>query len=167
MSNHYHMVVRTPLSNLDVVLRHFQTEAARKIQKYAGRINHIFGGRYKWSYLPNAAAVACAYKYVLRNPVRAGLSTTVENYRFSTITPKLELPSVCGTSSDWSLVPKDETKVSKWLNQPTSKEADMLIGQALRRAHFKFSDGNDLVRSVRRLEQEYGFGTPCSFPAEK
>jgi len=153
--------------NLDVVLRYFQTEAARQIQKAAGRINHVFGTRYKWSYLPNAAAVACAYKYVLRNPVRAGLSRCVEDYQFSTIIPKLELPSVCGVSADWSLVPKADRERSKWLNEPTSKESDMLIGQALRRAHFKFSDGNDVVRAVRRLEQEYGFGTPCSFSAEK
>src|SRR5207237_1433286 len=96
MSNHYHLLVTTPLGNLDLFMRYFQTEACRAIQERAARKNHVFGGRYKWTILGGSAAVAYAYKYILRNPVRARIAENVESYPYSSFTSlsllKSELP---------------------------------------------------------------------------
>ena len=80
MSNSFHLLISTPHSNLDLFMRHCQTEISRKIQKRASRINHVFGSRYKWSLLWNPAAFAYAYKYVTQNAVKAGLIKKVEYY---------------------------------------------------------------------------------------
>ena len=82
MSNHYHLMAVTPLGNLSATVRYLQTETCRAIQRKCSRINHIFGGRYKWSALLTDSAVAYAYKYLSRNPVASGVSTRVEDYRY-------------------------------------------------------------------------------------
>src|SRR5581483_5588273 len=46
MSNHFHLLVSTPDSNLDDVMQYFLREAGKLINLKAKRINHIFGGRY-------------------------------------------------------------------------------------------------------------------------
>jgi putative transposase len=170
MSNHYHMIVGTPQANIDAIMRFFQTEVARAIQRKAGRINHVFGNRYKWSFLRNASAVACGFKYVLRNPVRATLTSKVEAYRFSSFHPSsaYDAPWISGIHHDWDFVPRKLSERISWLNQPTTKEAEELVTKALRRTEFKFSQGNEYAKRLRLLEEEYGVPTaPATFSAEK
>jgi putative transposase len=170
MSNHYHLIVATPLNNLDFMMRFFQTEVAKEIQRRAGRINHIFGNRYKWSLLWNATATAYGYKYVLRNPVRAGLSQSVECYPYSSINPKMieSVPWACGVSKKWSLVPRDYSEQLRWLNRQATANSENLVSRGLRRMEFKFPQGNADLRNLLALEAEYGIPTaPATFTAEK
>src|SRR4051794_13448330 len=71
MSNHCHLTLSTPRLNLDLAMRYLFTEVSRRIAQHSGRINHIFGGRYKSSVMINPMGWAYVYKYVYRNPVRA------------------------------------------------------------------------------------------------
>src|SRR5690554_1656328 len=48
MSNHYHLMLRTPDENLDKVMYEFNKYISLEIRKRAGKINQVFGGRYKW-----------------------------------------------------------------------------------------------------------------------
>ncbi len=170
MSNHFHLILQTPYSNLDAMMRYFETESAKAIQRQAGRINHIFGTRYKWSLLESPTAVAFAQKYVIRNPVRAGICESVEVYPYSSIHPEAlrVLPLVSGISPFWCWVPRDQGDLLQWLNQPSHKEAEELIAKGLKRSRFKFSQGNSELRRLRQLESEYGLATaPATFSAEK
>lgn len=170
MSNHFHLMLSTPNNNLDAMMRFFQTEVARAIQHRSGRINHIFGGRYKWSCLWNSAAVAYVYKYILRNPVRAGLTDNVESYPYSSLFPHSIRtgPWTSGITSLWQFVPKESHPKLAWLNQPTPKEIENLVSKGLRRYEFKFSQGNSYTKRLRILEKTYGIPTaPATFPAVK
>ncbi len=55
------------------------------MQKRTGRINKIFGGRYKGCLINNPKYLLNVYKYIYRNPVAAGIVERVEQYPFSTI----------------------------------------------------------------------------------
>lgn len=85
MSNHYHMLLYTPNGNLDRFMYEFNKRFALKIQKEAGVINQIFGGRYKWSLIQSREYLSNCYRYVYQNPVRAGLCFRCEEYPFSTL----------------------------------------------------------------------------------
>lgn len=162
MSNHYHLLLSAPKNNLDAMMRFFQTEVAREIQRRAGRINHIFGTRYKWSCLWNSSAVAYTFKYIIRNPVRAGLVSKVEDYFFSSIHPKgiARAPWSCSISK-WTLIPKNPSELFTWLNLPTDKELEVLVTKGLRRTEFKFPQGNDYSSKLKLLEKCYGI--PANF----
>lgn len=157
MSNHFHLLISTPNANLGSAMRYLMTESSRRIARASGRINHVYGGRYKWSLLTRESDVAYAYKYLIRNPVRARMTDRVEQYPFSTFTRLLvekecELP-VC-ERIDWSFLRCSLEQRIEWLNQPTPKE-EYLIGLALRRHTFAFSRDKKVQLKLKRLSQNY------------
>lgn len=156
MSNHFHLLATTPLKNLDKAMRYLLTEVCRSIQRTSGRINHVFGGRYKWSVLESNWAFAYALKYVYRNPVRAGLVGKVEDYAFSSLTNYEALPILEGNLPYWKYVPREFNDRIKWLNIPTPKEQEELIRKALRHYHFQFNGRRDNLPLLIDLHKNYG-----------
>lgn len=156
MDNHYHLLLRTPNANLDRIMNYFVREISRSIGRESGRINHVFGGRYHWSLIDNAVYFAHAYKYVYRNPVKAGLSPTVEDYRFSTYPAVLR-----GFSSEFPVhdfehryfctIPKNHSERTRWLNEPYSCSQEDLIRRALRKHTMGFGTGHDTRALARSL----------------
>jgi hypothetical protein len=57
----------------------------KELQKRTGRINKIFGGRYKGCLIQDHKYLMNALKYVYRNPLRANLVASAEKYPFSTL----------------------------------------------------------------------------------
>jgi putative transposase len=137
MSNHYHLVLSTPQKNLGEAMKYFHRETARRANKSAQRINHFFGGRYKWCLLNRETYYWNTIKYIFRNPVTANLCKRVEDYPFSSFNTDYEEIS-------WKLFdflgPNHGIKLDlNWLNQEFSKEQKDGISAALRRREFKIS----------------------------
>ena len=159
MSNHFHLIAQFGETPVDVVMRYLLTETSRRIQKRAGRMNHVFGSRYKWSLLESPHAVAFVYEYVLRNPVRAGLCTRVEDWPYSSARFSAEQPfSIAdGVGELWSRVLKRFSERLAWLNAPPrSLEEEALIRKSLRREVFVLSRSNAARESVQSLCESYG-----------
>ncbi len=97
-------------------MRHFLTGVSKEIQRQASRTNHVFGARYKWSILRDARATAYVFKYVLRNPVRAGIVSDVRDYPYSSLPldAARRLPLVESLAPLWSQVPKPDAKRMLW-----------------------------------------------------
>ena len=143
MSNHFHLLIETPEANLNEVMNYFMREFSRAVGRKTGRINHIFGGRYKGCLIEHAAHFAHIYKYVLRNPVEAGLSSRVEEYPFSTL--KREFGQSLGFPVAEILehplsgyIPLEIAARMTWLNTKYRFEQAELIRQSLKRTEFKF-----------------------------
>lgn len=159
MANHFHLVAHSPLANLDRFLRHLLTEVARELQRRSSRINHIFGGRSSQSLLVDPHSVSYVYKYVLRNPVRAEICSRVQDYSFSSLSRLMagncDIPIASGIRTLWSMVPKEEGALLSWLNIPTLKELESLIGNGLRRSKFQFTRSNSARRDHFSLSESY------------
>ncbi|MBM4317764.1 MAG: hypothetical protein FJ116_09820 [Deltaproteobacteria bacterium] len=161
MSNHFHMLVTTPNENLDSFMRYFLSNATRRVQRRADRINHIFGARYRGTVIETSWALAYVFKYIFRNPVRAGICEKIEEYPWSSGQKYGELVLSEGIGRYWSLIPKNQTLRSQWLNLPTPKESEILIRRALRRSKFKFTTDSNFQARLRTLEISYGI-SECS-----
>jgi len=86
MMNHYHMICRFPQMNKSETMHHFSKEVGRDLRLPSHRINKTFGGRYSASQIPhNIETLRTVYKYVYANPVKAGITTNAETYRYSTL----------------------------------------------------------------------------------
>lgn len=163
MSNHFHLILTTPKVDLGETMRHILTEVSKKIQRKAKRINHVFGARYKWSVLDNPYSVGYVQKYVLRNPVRAGICSYVQQYPFSSITknfPRAYPPLMESIESIWKYVPRNLEARLKWLNTPAPKELEVLISRGLKKQNFSFSKGNDSRIQISKLASLYQVGDP-------
>ncbi|MGZ3769192.1 MAG: transposase [Bdellovibrio sp.] len=144
MSNHFHLIIRSPNQNLSAAMMYFMRETSRELTHLSSRINQTYGSRFHRSLLSSPLYYLHAYKYLYRNPVTAGICSKVEEYPFST------LPALLGNSrvdipifDDWnwgSLNEREETL--KWLNTSPSKENLESVRKALRKSVFKIPKKN-------------------------
>ena len=171
MSNHFHLLLSTPNCDIDRAMQHFLSCSTKEIQRRTARINHVFGGRYKWSVLGNAAALAYAYKYIARNPVRAGICQRVQDFPYITLNdPRSCVPTTEGLGPYWSLIPRQPAARWAWLNESSDYGPEKLIGRALRRSQFQLSTHSNHQSDLRVLREQYGveqlarapFGTKSS-----
>lgn len=143
MSNHYHLLISTPDSNLGEAMKYLHREVARAANKVAGRINHFFGGRYKWSVIYEEAYYWNSIKYIFRNPVRAGICKDVSEYQFSSLNTSYE--DFKWEMTDFFNKPNELIDLDlDWLNEPFQTEKEEAIKKALRRREFKLPRGSGL-----------------------
>jgi putative transposase len=83
MSNHYHLCLYTPKSNIDNFMQFFNKRLGERISRQAGRINRIFGAPYKWNLITDQKYYLNVIRYIYQNPLREGLCTRVELYPYS------------------------------------------------------------------------------------
>jgi putative transposase len=73
MGNHYHLLVETPRPNLARGMRQLNGVYALRFNRRHGRWGHLFGHRYKAILIERETHLLEVARYVVRNPVRAGL----------------------------------------------------------------------------------------------
>ena len=83
MSNHYHLVIRTPEPNLSAAIQYLNGVYARWWNKRHKRVGHVLAGRFKAQLIQRDGYFLEACRYVVLNPVRAGLVKNVEDWRWS------------------------------------------------------------------------------------
>jgi putative transposase len=151
MANHFHLVVTTPESNISEAMGYFLKETTREIQKYSHRSNQIYGGRFHRTILEQHNYFLNTYKYVYRNPIRAGICQNVEEYTYSTLRGLLGFERLLVPVDEDVTLFSDVSDTLLWLNQPTLGDHDKLIAQALRRTKFKLPK---VKRKISDLETE-------------
>jgi putative transposase len=161
MSNHFHLLISTPDGNLDRIMNYFMREFSRTVGAKTGRINHVFGGRYKGSLIEKPYHFAHVYKYTLRNPVVAGIKNKVQDYPFSTFKRELgsELPFPIEPILSHplsTLIPKDPANRTEWLNTKYESEQAELLARALKRTTFTFPTHHRHHKTVESLIQDLG-----------
>jgi len=154
MSNHYHLLISTPLSNIDSAMKVFNQESTRLINTRSGLENHLFGDRYHRSLIDSCYGAAHVLKYIYRNPAKAKMVDLVEEYPYSTIhgfTDKKRFPflkSIRGLEIDRAY--GGVRGVLNWLNIPLTSEQHSLVRKAVRRQTFKFPTS----KRYKRIENE-------------
>lgn len=83
MSNHYHLVVETPQPNLAKGMRELNGVYTQRFNRLYQRVGHVFQGRYKAILVQKEAYFLELARYVVLNPVRAGMVDSVEAYPWS------------------------------------------------------------------------------------
>jgi putative transposase len=73
MPNHYHFVIETPEGDLGRGMHLLNGRYARRFNQRHERTDHVFGGRYHAEPVRRDSHLVAACRYVVLNPVRAGL----------------------------------------------------------------------------------------------
>ena len=73
MTNHYHLVVETPRPQLSAGFHRLNGVYAQRFNNRHERRGHLFGDRFWSSVIDSEEYLAAVCRYVLGNPVRAGL----------------------------------------------------------------------------------------------
>lgn len=83
MSNHYHLLVKTPEPNLARGMRHLNGVYAQSFNRRHGRVGHLLQGRYGARLVEEDEHLLAVARYIVRNPVRAGLCDRPSDWRWS------------------------------------------------------------------------------------
>lgn len=146
MSNHYHLILRTPEANLDRFMYEFNKRLAFSLKDNSDNINHILGSRYKWCLIESQKYFINCCRYVYQNPRRALLTKNCENYPFSTLHFLVNAKDFVVPIFE-SMDFKDPQYLN-WLNENVNEEENISIKKGLRRSEFKILKN----RSSRRAK---------------
>lgn len=97
MSNHYHLIVETPEGNLSKGMRHLNGVYTQRFNRRHGVVGHLFQGRYKAILVQKEAYLLELTRYVVLNPVRAGMVEDASDWPWSSYSAMVSL----STTPDW------------------------------------------------------------------
>ncbi|MFQ6082127.1 MAG: transposase [Candidatus Aminicenantia bacterium] len=85
MENHYHLLIETPHPNLSRVMRDLNGHYTIYFNKHHKRCGHLFQGRYKAILVDKDNYLLELSRYIHLNPVRAGILSKPEDYKYSSM----------------------------------------------------------------------------------
>jgi len=83
MDNHYHLLIETPKGNLSQIMRGLNGRYTRFFNKTRQQMGHVFQGRYKAIIVQKDSYLLELSRYIILNPVRAGVVVAPEYYSWS------------------------------------------------------------------------------------
>lgn len=104
MGNHYHLLVETPDANLAQGMRQFNGVYTQRFNRRHTRVGHVFQGRYKAIIVQKEQYLLELARYVVLNPVRAGMVRHAVDWPWSSYRATVALVSPpCWLMVDWVL----------------------------------------------------------------
>lgn len=118
MTNHYHLVVETPEANLSHGMRQLNGVYTQYINRTYKRVGHLFQGRYKAILVEKEPYLLELARYVVLNPVRAGMVNDACDWPWSSYRAMVgAAPAPGWLETDWLLGqfgPKRTTAVRRY-----------------------------------------------------
>lgn len=100
MDNHYHLMIQTPDGNLSKGMRQLNGVYTQASNRRYRRVGHLFQGRFKAILVDSDAYLLELTRYVVLNPVRAGMVKDPEDWLWSSYRASVGLE----TAAPWLAV---------------------------------------------------------------
>jgi len=117
MRNHFHLLVETPEPTLSRGMRHVNGVYTQRVNRRHGRSGHLFQGRFKAILVEKEVHLLELSRYVVLNPVRAGLARTPAGWKWSSFR------ATAGREAGPSWLVVDGTLDLFGRNRPAAREA--------------------------------------------
>lgn len=102
MDNHYHLVAETPRGNIARVMQYLNGFVAQASNRRHQRNGHLFEGRYRALVVERERYLRRVARYVVLNPVRAGMAPDAASWPWSTYAATAGLrPAPAWLQLDW------------------------------------------------------------------
>lgn len=103
MGNHYHILVETPEGNLGQGMRQLNSAYAQYFNRRHDLVGHVMQGRYKAILVQQESYLRELSRYIVLNPVRAGLVRLPEEWEWSSYRFMLGEQAPSWLAVDWLL----------------------------------------------------------------
>ena len=111
MTNHYHLLVETPDANLSKGMHQLNGVYTQYVNRRHGRVGHLFQGRFKGILVERDSYLLELARYVVLNPVRAGIAQTPAEWPWSSYRATAgEESAPAFLATDWLLRAFAETR---------------------------------------------------------
>ena len=137
MGNHYHILAQTPRGNLSRFMRHLNGVYTQRYNRLHGYDGRLFRGRFKSILVEEESYLLELVRYIHRNPLRAGMVETLDEYAWSSHHGYLSL------AKNWKWLHKDFI-----LSMPASDQ------KKRRQAYLRFMAKDDSEELLDLFEQK-------------
>ena len=96
MTNHYHLLIETPDGNLSKGMRQLNGVYTQRFNRTHGRVGHVFQGRFKGILVQKESYLLELARYIVLNPVRAGMVPFAQDWPWSSYRATVGLASSGG-----------------------------------------------------------------------
>ena len=145
LPNHFHLVVEPGANGatLSAFMQWWLTSHVRRHHRAHGTSGHVWQGRYKSFPIQTDEHFLTVVRYVLQNPVRAGLAVRAGDWRWSSLSfPELVDP--------WSVPPPRD---ASWLDEPVGQsDLERLRTSVRRQAPFGTATWQRSIADVLGLQ---------------
>ena len=112
MSNHYHLLVETPDSNLAKGMRQLNGVYTQRFNRVHTRAGHVFQGRYKSILVQKESYLLELARYIVLNPVRAQMVRSAKDWHWSSYRATAEfIKAEKWLTVDWILAAFSRKKI--------------------------------------------------------
>lgn len=112
MNNHYHLLIETPEGNLSKGMRQLNGLYAQRFNQRHQRVGHLLQGRYQSILVDKENYLLELSRYIVLNPVRAGMVKEPKDYRWSSYQGTSGYQKIPGLFTDWILSQFGEEKTT-------------------------------------------------------
>lgn len=169
MDNHVHLLLMAVNENLSQSIKRIGIRYAALFNSKYDRIGHVFQDRFRSEAVETDAYFLTVLRYIMRNPVKAGICSRIEDYPYSSINDYLQGSGLCDTEYvyrlydhkalvDYLNTPSDEIGLDEQVGHITDREASALICKTMNVKEpadcFEFTKGQ-LEKTVPELKK-YG-----------
>lgn len=113
MTNHFHLLVETPEGNLGQGMRQLNSAYSQRFNRRHDLVGHVMQGRYKAILVQKETYLRELARYIVLNPVRAGIVDTPENWEWSSYRyTSGKKPAPSWMAIDWLLACFDADQVT-------------------------------------------------------
>jgi len=110
MNNHYHLLIETPEGNLSKGMRQLNGLYTQRFNQRHQRVGHLLQGRYRAILVDKENYLLEVCRYIVLNPVRAGIVKNPKDYRWSSYKATAGDKKIPGLFSNWILSQFDKEK---------------------------------------------------------
>ena len=157
MTNHYHLVLETVEANLASGMRRLNGVYTQSFNRQHRRVGHVFQGRYKAILVDKDAYLLEVVRYVLLNPVRAHMTKTAGQYRWSSyraMIGKIDAPE--WLAKDWVLsqfAKREKIAQTKFIQFIRDGKNQPILWENLR-GQIYLGDEHFVERLASRIDQD-------------
>jgi len=83
MGNHYHILIETPRANISKGMKKINAQFTQYFNFRYKRTGHLFQGRFKSNLVEKNSYLLELFRYIVMNPIRAGLCKKPNEYQWS------------------------------------------------------------------------------------
>ncbi len=125
MSNHYHLLLRTPIANLGRSMRHLDGVYTQRINRIEKKDGPLFRGRYKAILVEQDSYLLAVSRYIHLNPVSANICQLPTEYPWSSCQDYMEMrvkPAWLYTDIILKMVNECKKTYAKFIDEGNSDE---------------------------------------------
>lgn len=120
MGNHVHMLIKADGEPIDMVMKRLENRFVQWYNKKYGRTGHLFENRYKSEPVDDERYLLTVFRYILQNPVKAGICDNIFDYPWSSATSLLTSRDSLISISDFKSYFSSSTDFIQFLKAPNN-----------------------------------------------